>query len=331
VTEGVRPRVGTPRARPARGAALLLAMLILVLVSVVAAAMVWQQRLAVQVEAAERARTQAAWILAGALDWARLILREDARSARQRGPGFDALTEPWATPLAEARLSSFLAADQSNTLDSALEAFISGRIVDAQSRYNLRNLIDGGTGRPNPEELAALDRLCTLAAAPAGTAARIAEALRLAWMPATDAERRQAPLPPNELADLARQGLEPELLARLAPWLDLLPRPTAVNVNTAPREVLAAVVPGLELGGAERIVQQRQREPFESLEALRPFLPPGTPPPAERIAVASSWFEVLGRLRLEDRVVEQRSLLLRQDDSVTVVRSERACFLDLPR
>ena len=32
--------------------------------------MVWQQWRAVQVEAAERARTQAAWILTGALDWA---------------------------------------------------------------------------------------------------------------------------------------------------------------------------------------------------------------------------------------------------------------------
>jgi general secretion pathway protein K len=314
-----------------RGAALLLAMLILVLVSVVAAAMVWQQRLAVQVEAAERARTQAAWILAGALDWARLILREDARSARQQGRAFDALTEPWATPLAEARLSSFLAADQANNADSTLEAFISGQIVDAQARYNLRNLIDGGTGKANPEELATLERLCTLAGAPSGTAGRIAEALRRAWMPAGETEQRQAPLPPNELDDLARQGLEPELLARLAPWLDLLPRPTAVNVNTAPREVLAALVPGLELGGAERIVQQRQRAPFEALDALVPYLPPGPAPSAERLAVASSWFEVRGRLRLEDRVVEQRSLLLRQDDNVSVVRSERASFLDPAR
>ena len=87
--------------RRQRGAALLLAMLILTLVATMASGMVWQQWRAIQVESAERARTQSAWILSGALDWARLILREDARTG-----GADHLGEPWAVPLAEARLSS---------------------------------------------------------------------------------------------------------------------------------------------------------------------------------------------------------------------------------
>jgi len=91
---------------------LLTAMLVVVLVSTLASAMVWQQWRAVQVEAAERARTQAGWILTGALDWARLILREDARSG-----GATTLSEPWATPLAEARLSTFLAADKNNNAE----------------------------------------------------------------------------------------------------------------------------------------------------------------------------------------------------------------------
>jgi hypothetical protein len=55
-------------------------MIIVTLVATLAASMVWQQWRAVQVEGAERARAQSAWILAGALDWARLILKEDARS-----------------------------------------------------------------------------------------------------------------------------------------------------------------------------------------------------------------------------------------------------------
>ena len=98
-----------------RGAALLTAMIIVTLVATLAASMVWQQWRAVQVEGAERARAQSAWILAGALDWARLILKEDARSAANP---VDHLGEPWAVPLAEARLSTFLAADQSNTDDA---------------------------------------------------------------------------------------------------------------------------------------------------------------------------------------------------------------------
>ncbi|MCC7101108.1 MAG: general secretion pathway protein GspK, partial [Rubrivivax sp.] len=72
-------------ARPPRplqlGAALLLAMLILTLVASAAAAMVWAQQRAVELQAAERVRAQAGWILLGAQDWARLMLRSDAGRA----------------------------------------------------------------------------------------------------------------------------------------------------------------------------------------------------------------------------------------------------------
>ena len=122
------------RARSERGAALLLALLLVALVATLASAMVWQHWRAVQVEAAERARAQAAWILDGATDWVRLILREDRRSGST-----DHLGEPWATPLAEARLSTFLAVDRDRSDESDVEAFLSGEISDAQARYNLRN------------------------------------------------------------------------------------------------------------------------------------------------------------------------------------------------
>ena len=92
------------------GAALLLAMIILTLVSTVAAGMVWQQSRAVQVEAAERARTQAVWILNGALDWGRDIPRL-VRSNRAGGPD-----EPLV--IQEMNVSSFLAADQKATSPS---------------------------------------------------------------------------------------------------------------------------------------------------------------------------------------------------------------------
>ena len=121
-------------ARAQRGAALLLAMIILTLVSTVAAGMVWQQSRAIQVEAAERARAQAVWLLNGGLEWGRYILRSN--NSRLLG-GPSELSE-----IKEMRLSSFLAIDQTNNADADLDAFFSGRIVDAQSRWNLRNLID---------------------------------------------------------------------------------------------------------------------------------------------------------------------------------------------
>ena len=92
-----------------QGAALLLAMLTVTLVATFASAALWQQWRGVEIETAERSRTQMQWILNGALDWARLILQEDARNGE-----IDHLSEPWALPLQEARLSSYAASDIKN-------------------------------------------------------------------------------------------------------------------------------------------------------------------------------------------------------------------------
>ncbi|MEY4100242.1 MAG: hypothetical protein RL300_1413, partial [Pseudomonadota bacterium] len=130
--------------RAQRGAAILTAMLTVVLVATLASAMLWQQWRAVEVETAQRARVQSTWILTGALDWARLILREDGR---QGGP--DYLAEPWAVALAPARLTTFLAAERGEALvgddaDGVQDAFLAGHIQDLQARLNVSNLIENG-------------------------------------------------------------------------------------------------------------------------------------------------------------------------------------------
>lgn len=210
------------RGRPVnerRGAALLLAMVIVALVATVTAGMVWQQTRAVQVEAAERARAQAGWILSGALDWARLILREDLRNNRSGAQPHDSLDEPWATPLAEARLSTFLAADKDNNTDAGPEAFISGSISDAQARFNLRGLL-ADDGKVLPPQQAALDRLCSQAGAPTDTAQRIVQGLQASLFPEAEATASTAagpPLRPGRLADLAWLGIDLATLARLSP------------------------------------------------------------------------------------------------------------------
>jgi general secretion pathway protein K len=291
-----------------RGAALLLAMILVALVATLAGAMVWQQARAVQVEAAERSRSQSAWILHGALDWSRLILREDARSG-----GVDHLGEPWATPLAEARLSTFLAADRDNNTDSGPEAFLSGIITDAQARYNLRNVV-ADDGKVVPAELAALGRLCEAAGLPTSAAARIAGVLATAWKPAApegSGDNPAQPIAPRRIEQLVWLGIEPEIVKALRHTVDLLPARTPVNVNTAPREVLAAVL-DIDPATAERLVQLRQRSAFGSLDKLKPHLGEDFTPDAARVAVGSAFFEVRGRLRLEERVLEERSLVQRR-------------------
>ncbi len=310
------------------GAALLLAMLIMTLVTTLAAGMVWQQWRAIQVEAAERGRTQAAWILVGALDWARLILREDQReNNRGNPPAADHLGEPWAVPLAEARLSSFLAADRDNNSvaeNDSLDAFLSGSITDAQSRWNLRRLSlnDPSTGKPPAAaEVKVLARLCAQGGATGDCADRIAGALGKAWAPAGTGSA--AAIAPQQLSQLSWLGIDADTIKRLEPWVDILPDVTEVNINTAPAEVIAAAVDNMTLGNAQRLVQDRQRTPIRELNApaTRAYFPVTAPTPVPGISLTSRFFYIQGRLRLEERVLEERSLVERNQNLDVKVRS----------
>ncbi len=305
-----------PRSRQ-RGAALLTAMVIVTLVATLASAMVWQQWRAVRVEAAERGRMQATWILAGALDWARLILREDARSS-----SIDHLDEPWAVPLAEARLSTFLAADKDNT-DDAQDAFLSGAISDAQAHYNLRNLFDPASGKVVPAELAVLKRLCDTAGVAAEVAERLANALA-----AASTGSGEASLMPQSIAQLTWLGLDADTVHRLAPHVVMLPVRTPVNLNTASREVIAASIPGIELGDAERLLQVRQRTPFKNLDEVKKHLPEAVVLNDRQVSVGTRFFEVRGQLRMDDRVLQERSLVERRNPEVVTVHRERVNLND---
>jgi general secretion pathway protein K len=309
-----RQTIRGSRRRHQQGAALLTALVIVTLVVTIAASMVWQQWRAVQVETAERARTQSAWILSGALDWARLILREDARSNRPT-----ALTEPWALPLAEARLSTFLAADTSNAED-APDAFLSGRIIDVQSRYNLNNLVQDA--EVVPAELAILQRLFDNIGVSSDLAQRIADGLRAAVVPASPDDTTVAPLLPRKLSQLAWLGIDEGAIAQMQPYVTLLPTRTTVNLNTAPREVLAAVIEGLDLASAEQIIQRRQRNAFRTPREVEAMIQPKKLDD-RNVGVLSTYFEVTGRLRLDDWSLEERSLVQRNGLDVIPLQRER--------
>ncbi len=297
-------------------------MIIVTLVATLATAMVWQQWRAVQVESAERARAQSAWILSGALDFARLILREDQRSGRPT-----ALTEPWATPLAESRLSTFLAVDKAQA-DDGPEAFLSGSISDAQGRYNLTNLVTPAAGATpatvSLPELETLQRLCQLLGVETGVADRIAAGLLDALAPSTGA----APLLPRTVAQLSWLGVDPASVQALQPYVVLLPVSTPINVNTASKEVLAAAIKGMDPASAERLIQIRQRTPFKDLPGFTAQVAAFAPLTA-KLDVRSSFFEVRGRLRLVDRVLVERSMVQRlPNGQINVLQRERIAGLD---
>ena len=311
-------RPTTPKRQPAaqRGAALLLAMLTVTLVASLAASALWQRWRSVEVESAERARQQAAWILTGALDWARLILREDARTG-----GADHLAEPWALPLQEARLSTFLAMDADSSAVER-EAFLSGQIIDLQSRLNLLNLLDGDKLSPPAQQ--AFARLFEQLGLPASELNRLSQGL-LAAQRGTRAGTAgaDAPLMPQTLPQLGWLGLRPQTLARLAPHVSLLPGQVPVNVNTAGLEVLMAAVPGLSRADATRMLAERERAHYPTLIDNRLPAPVLAAAGGGQLAVASRFFEVHGRLRLDDLVVEEVSVVQRDGLSVKVLRRQR--------
>lgn len=309
-----------------RGAALLIALLTVTLVATLAASALWQQWRAVEVEAAERTRVQAAWILTGSLDWARLILREDGRSG---GP--DHLGEPWAVSLEEARLETFLGASQgvrssaaADLSEATREAYLSGHVSDQQARLNVLNLVQGNT--VSPVASAAFERLFSTLGLPQAQLSTLTENLRFAADTSPDNRSgARAALWPQRSRDLRWLGLSAATLAVLDPYITVLPARTPVNLNTASAEVIYAVVPGLDLARAESLVAQRAASPMASLpDATRALgLEPGALM-GELHAVASRFFEVRGRLRLDGITVEERSLLQRDGQDVQTLWRDRS-------
>lgn len=303
------------------GAALLTAMLTVALVASMAAAALWQQWRSVEVEAAERTRTQSLWVLTGALDWARLILREDARSG-----GADHLGEPWAVPLEEARLSTFLAADKNSsadTLDAASQVFLSGAISDLQGRMNVFNLVENG--KVSEPTARAFSKLFVQLGLPRAELAALTENLRLALDPSPENNSsRLAPLLPQRVDQLAWLGLSKRSLAILRPFITLLPVRTPVNLNTASAPVLNACIPVLDMAQAERLVSSRQSTHFRALGDAGKVAPEAAGDLNEsQHSVSSRFFEVHGRLRLEHATVEERSVVQREGLVVKVLWRDR--------
>jgi general secretion pathway protein K len=303
------------------GAALLAAMLTVTLVATFAAAALWQQWRSIEVEGADRSRVQSGWILTGALDWARLILRED-------NPGTDHLGEPWAVPLQEARLSTFLAADAANNTEAgdADNVFLSGEIIDLQSRLNVASLVESGTVKEDRAET--FRRLFELLNLPPAQLATLVENLRFALeINVENQNAARAPLQPQRLEQLAWLGLSPETVAALQPYVTVLPQSaTTVNLNTAPAEVIYAVGRNMTLADAQRLAAERQLRPFRTMADVLDLLPGEVVFPESSVSISSRFFEVRGRLRLDNVVIEERSMVQRDGRMVRTLQRERGGF-----
>jgi general secretion pathway protein K len=302
-----------------RGAALLAAMLTVALVATFAAGALWQQWKSIEVEGAERQRTQARWLLTGALDWARVILREDARAGNAGAPS-DHLAEPWAVPLQEARLSSFLSALPDGTGPSvdetklAQQVLLSGQISDLQGRLNVTNLLQGD--QLDATTVIAFQRLFDALGLPPAQLSLLTQGLA-----AAQRKNETSPLMPQRVSQLTWFGLTPQTLNILSPHITLLPTRTPINVNTASIQVLYASVPGMSLSDAQRLVQQRERQHWATLDAFQKALGRSINL-SDAFSVSTKFFEVTGRLRMPQTVLQERSLVQREMQDLKVLWRE---------
>jgi len=133
------------------------------------------------------------------------------------------------------------------------------------------------------------------------------------------------PLVPRRAEDLGWLGLSPSSVAALRPYVSVLPVRTSVNLNTASAEVLVASVPNLSMADAQKLVSARASKYFRSTADARTLLnQPGINFSESEHGVASSYFEVLGRLRMGATTVLERSLVQRKGIDVVTLWRERA-------
>lgn len=296
-----------------RGVAVITALLLTTLAITVVASLFWQQQVQVRSIQNQRTQLQKQWILRGALDWARLILREDARLSST-----DNLDEPWAVPLAETPLGQYVENGGSDAVGS--DASLSGSIIDAQSRYNLTNLCPDGT--INQREVAAFGRVLTsLGMNPSlaqATANMMAAAKR---KPAESSVAASRPINFAYVEDLlAVPGFSTKMLGILKDFVVVLPRPARVNVNTAPVEVLAARMESLSPADAAAIVASRRQAYFRDVnDFVQRF--PDMPVRAalNDVSVRTDYFIVNGKVRLDRTFLDVVSMIERAGRDAKVI------------
>lgn len=306
-----------PRSRalpaPQRGVAVLLALLTLALVTGLAAAAFAELGVAIDALQGRHDQAQARQLARGAVDWARNVLSEDARTS-----AVDHLGEAWAIRIPPTPVD---------------DGEVGGEIQDLSGRINLNDLLAGGTesGHTRTHFQGLLQ---IIGVAPPGSTA-LTNAL-LDWLDADDSPRQpggaesgwyaqqdpprrpgNAPLVSVEEL-LQVRGFDAGLLARLAPFVAALPADTRINVNTAAPEVLAAIVPGLGVDGARVLVAERERAWFRDLADFKARLPRSGAPGAEadlgHLATTSRHFLVTGRARYGVSMIRMEALLDRHQN-----------------
>ncbi|HEY1608531.1 MAG TPA: type II secretion system minor pseudopilin GspK [Paraburkholderia sp.] len=101
-------------------------------------------------------------------------------------------------------------------------------------------------------------------------------------------------------------GFTPQAVAKLRPFVTVLPTVTPINMNTASAEVISASVPGLDLSSAQALVSHRQTIFFRNLGDVQLALQASGMP--DQVGLDSSQFDVnTSYFYIHERVTHERS------------------------
>ncbi|MHB1677365.1 MAG: type II secretion system minor pseudopilin GspK [Sulfuriferula sp.] len=244
------------------GVAVIMAILIVALAAMVASALMLEQNLWLrQVENANDL-AQAQIMARAGTNLAAAILNSDARN-------IDYLQETWAQPLPPLPVES---------------GEVSGFIQDQQGLFNLNDLVN--RGKTDQNQKAKFERLLAVLGIPVELGNSLAD-----WIDddhdiqgpggAEDAYYLGLPQPYRaadrmltDIGDLYRvRGFDKAIIERLRPFVSVLPRSTPINVNTAPPEVLYAMVDGMTLPESRALIATRDKSHFSNVGDFRAALP----------------------------------------------------------
>jgi general secretion pathway protein K len=295
-----------------RGVALLTAILVVAIGTLLATNLLWLSTLDQQRTAGALANDQGLQYILGAEAWAGNILQQDLEDS----PDSDYLGETWATEIDPLPIEG---------------GFIQGALEDLQGRFNINNLV-----RIRSEEdevtVAQFERLLQVVGIDPVTAASLAGAV-VDWLDANVEPRfpngaedgvyarfdppyfaANGPITsPSELMAVA--GFDAEIYALLSPYVTALPRGTRLNVNTASAVVLASLSDEINLNFAESMVDERGDAAFADVETTFQGLVSEETLP--RLDSASDHFLLTGQVTIGKTTLRISSVLQRDTSGIT--------------
>jgi general secretion pathway protein K len=293
-----------------RGAAIVTALLVVTLAAVIVSALFYRESVAVRSIENRLALSQTRWVERAVLDWAKVILSSDPALS-------DHGTDVWGTPVAETQLDETVTGG-AKIGDRSRNAFLAGNVVDAQAKFNVNTLV-GSNGQPSKPHMDAMTKLMTLLGLPESLVPQALARILKSRTTTLD----NAPVPASEIrliqfGDLRDiPGFDEAVMQTLQPHVTVLPdETTQVNLNTASAEVIAAMIPELQISAAKTFVSQRERAAMTTLARARDRMGLDTSVQMDStlLSVNTRFFWVNGMIRY-DRVESQTETLVRRDSS----------------